>query len=109
MLMDCFLEQTRIFTGGLWVVDGTRPDHDQQAAIFSGEDFTDLSARVEYRGRSLVGCGELFLKEDGRQDDFSPLYAEIIGAMEHRIDLETLSYMEDIRAGESLCGVFPHQ
>jgi hypothetical protein len=67
-------------------VDGTRPDYDQQAAIFSGENFTDLSARVEYRGRSLVGGGKLFLEEDGRQDDFCPLYAEIIGAVKHRID-----------------------
>ncbi|HEY8669679.1 MAG TPA: hypothetical protein VIL63_02475, partial [Terriglobales bacterium] len=47
-----------------------------------------------------VGGGKFFLEEDGRQDDFCPFYAEIIGAVEHRIDLETLSYMEGLRAGE---------
>ena len=47
------------------------------------EDGGDLVAGVEDGGRGGLGDGALFLKKDGRKDDFGPLDAEIFSGVEH--------------------------
>ena len=67
------LEQRGVLERGLGVVDRAGADDDEQAVVLAGEDVADLVARFEDGGGSLLGDGQLFFEENGREDHFRPL------------------------------------
>ena len=80
---DGALEQTGVFAGGIGVVNGARAGENDQAVVLPVEDGDDFVARVVDGGRSGLGDGKLFLKEDRRENDLGPLDTEIFSGMEH--------------------------
>ena len=64
-------------------MNGAGAHDDEEAMVFAVEDLDDFGAGfVDGRGGGF-GDGEFFFESDGREDDFGPGDAKVIGGKEH--------------------------
>jgi len=80
---DGGLQEFGVLAGGVGVVNGAGAHDDEEAMVFAVEDLDDFGAGfVDGRGGGF-GDGEFFFESDGREDDFGPGDAKVIGGKEH--------------------------
>ena len=77
------LQQSRVFSRRLGVMNGAGADHHHQPGIAAFQNVDNLIPCLKNRRGSSLGRGQFFFKKNRRKDDFGGLNTKIICGIEH--------------------------
>ena len=81
--LDSALQQLRILTRRVCVVNRARPNHHHQPRISAAKNIADLPAGFKDRLRSTLRNRQLFFKKNRGKDNFGPFNTKVVCGIKH--------------------------